>query len=204
MDNRDPATITAKLVAMQNELLQARLQKLAAERGWKLDTEKGQIFMKIPGGEGIQVMRMGEDRDGELVIEGRMLQERQGESGLVPSGPEVLMAPAQSAFARDLLSEPGNKEGQPYTNVRTMYGTKGLSIVATVSAKTTKVNIIDSHENILLTTEVSTDLLKKAIDNLKSQQEDDTKKNIAARLLQTTRNALGLMKNFLGQGIPHN
>jgi hypothetical protein len=85
MDNRDPATITAKLVAMQNELLQARLQKLAAERGWKLDTEKGQIFMKIPGGAGIQVMRMGEDRDGELDIEGRMLMASTDGAGFVPS-----------------------------------------------------------------------------------------------------------------------
>ena len=112
MDNRDSSAITAKLVSVQDGLNQAKMKKLAEDKGWKFDGEKSQLLLPIPKGigaegdtteyKGIQVLRMGEDANGSLVFEGRLLVDQGGK--LTPSGPEVYVADAGSEFVKALVS----------------------------------------------------------------------------------------------------
>jgi hypothetical protein len=118
MDNRDPAALTAKLVAMEERVMKAKLAKIG-QQGFKVDTENGQIFFEtagwglgtlLGGGKGLQVLKMGEDANGEVVAYGRMLiNDSQG--GLTPAGPEVFFSSVASAFSGAVLFEAARLTG---------------------------------------------------------------------------------------------
>jgi hypothetical protein len=110
MDNRDPAALTAKLVAMQEHIMKAKLAKLG-QQGFKVDAENGQIFLDsaslgdaLPAGaKGIQVLKMGEDKSGNMVTYGRLLVDN-GTGGLSPSGPEAFLSATASDFSQAVLT----------------------------------------------------------------------------------------------------
>ena len=48
MGDKDASLITAKLVGMQNDIMQQKIAKMAQANGWKFDTETSQLFINLP------------------------------------------------------------------------------------------------------------------------------------------------------------
>jgi hypothetical protein len=103
MDKRDSSAMTAKLAMMQQGLQQAKMNKLMESMGFKLDAKSGENFFKLPDGTSMQILRMGEDASGKLVLEGRIM--KTDSNGMKAVGEEVFITSGDSAFAKGIVGD---------------------------------------------------------------------------------------------------
>ncbi|MCP3660210.1 MAG: hypothetical protein GY830_07865 [Bacteroidetes bacterium] len=165
MNDKDPAMLTSKLVSMQDELKQAQIMKLAKAKGWSYDSENNTLTMDVAGTKlGMQVLRMGEDKDGKLIIQGRELVDRGGK--LEATGAEIWIADADSSFGEILL------KGQDTSSFPI-----GAQLIAIVKGAVTNLNIIDSDQKNVMKVDVGSNKLTLAVKTLKGQSQSHSIKN---------------------------
>ena len=171
MDNRDSSAITAKLASVQDGLNQAKMKKLAEEKGWKFDGENltEDIPKRIKTGDDkeyalINYSDVGKDMSGELVFHGNMFTKEGMEKG-----PEVFRAGANSLFAKTLLSGVGEEGASLIKDIKA-----GDDILAVVAGGKVIVNIIGEGNAGKGTVEVNSDFLSKA----KLMLTDDKAENV--------------------------
>jgi hypothetical protein len=153
MDKRDSSAMTAKLAMMQQGLQQAKMNKLMESMGFKLDAKSGENFFKLPDGTGVQILRMGEDASGSLVLEGRIM--KSDGDGMKAVGEEVFITSGDSDFAKGIVGD-----------------TKGaVSVIIKVNGDKSEAILLDANQQIIKSVAISPKSIEQALSNLKAQEK---------------------------------
>ncbi|MFW6134582.1 MAG: hypothetical protein ACOC5R_03290 [Elusimicrobiota bacterium] len=181
MDKKDPALLTAKMVAMQEKINKEKLLKLAQERGWKFDSDNNTIMLPVPEAsnltentKGIRVERTAQDSKGRLVLQGVLLIDGGSGSGM-RDGKEIYLASAESSFSKELI---GKKKIE-----------KGNTLIAVVHEDKIYCEVFDGDNRKIKSFDTSSKVLTKAV--LMLNRAGVEKKSIFQRIARIIQGIFG-------------